>query len=524
MGKLARLYDRALSSVGLRRVKASTGIIPGTDSFQILKEWIESPLKASGSLDWDLRNKLYTLRSKARQLALNNPLIVQYLQLLEQNVIGPRGIRLQAQVRNNDGNLNKAINDKIETGWSDFWRDPWVDGRMSGVAGEQLLIRTVAVDGEAFVRRIRGSKYKYGLKLQMIDADLVDHQFNRPRGAKGENEVRLGIEVDEWGKAEGVWVWSSAPQDINTGIPRQRTRIPADDIIHLYDPARINQTRGITWLNSVMTPLNILDGYVEATLLAARTGACSMPLFKHTNSDLYETDSNGNPKPTANFNIELTPGGGLTMPAGLEMQEFKPNQVTIGFGEFTKESKRWSSSGLCTSYNALANDLEGVNYSSMRSGLLIERDSWKCLQQMWIDRFRVPVFGWFLNDALLSGGLVLDSRNPVKFMAAKWVPRGWPWVDPLKDVNAAVVAIQNGLGSRTGYLGEQGEDFEETCEELADEKRIASGAGLDFSGIDPETIAALVKQAEAEENPTPEETAADKKKTQALILAHRRGV
>ncbi|MEN6410767.1 MAG: phage portal protein, partial [Anaerolineaceae bacterium] len=420
MGKLAKLYDRALSSVGLRRVKAS-GIIPGTDSFQILKEWIESPLKASGSLDWDLRNKLNTIRQKARALELNNPLVRQYLQLLEQNVIGPRGIRLQSQVRNNDGKLNKAINNKIEFGFADFWRDPWVDGRMSGIAGEHLLIRTVAVDGEAFVRRVRSSKYKYGLKLQMIDPDLVDHQLNRPRGAQGENEIRLGIEVDEWGKAEGIWIRTSQ-QDINNNTARKHTRIPADDIIHLYDPQRINQTRGITWLNSVMTPLNILDGYVEATLLAARTGACSMPLFKHTNADLYETDSSGNPKPTAPFNIELSPGSGLTMPAGLEMQEFKPNQVTIGFGEFTKESKRWTSSGLCTSYNALANDLEGVNYSSMRSGLLIERDSWKCLQQMWIDRFRVPVFGWFLTDALLSGGLVLDSRNPLKFMAAKWVP------------------------------------------------------------------------------------------------------
>ena len=509
MGKLAKLYDRALSSIGLRRVQNS-GILPGTDSFQILKEWIESPLKASGSLDWDLRHKLPGLRRKARAMALNNPLIRQYLQLLEQNMIGPRGIRLQAQVRNNDGNLNKKINDKIEAAWTDFWRDPWVDGRMSGVAGEHLLARTMAVDGEVFVRRIRSSNYRYGLKLQMIDADLVDHQLNRPRGTQGENEIRLGIEVDVWGKAVAMWVWSSQPQDINTMIPRDRLRIPAEEMIHLYDPERVNQTRGITWINSVMTSLNILDGYVEATLLAARTGACSMPMFKHSNSDLYDTTSNGK---VPNFNIELTPGGGLTLPPGLEMQQFDPSKATTNFGEFTKENKRYASSGLCTSYNALANDLEGVNYSSMRSGLLIERDSWKCLQQMWIDRFRSPVFEWLLNDGILAGGLVLDSRDFRKFLAAKWVPRGWPWVDPLKDVNAAVVAIQNGLGSRTGYLGEQGEDFEETCEELADEKRIAADAGLDFSteAVKPGTDPAAVED-DPEGDPEETDPAAPAKK------------
>lgn len=477
MGKLSRMVNRALSAVGLRRVRNS-GIVPGTESYQILKEWIESPLKGSGSLDWDLRNKITSTRRTSRKLSLNNPLVRQYLQLLEQNVIGPRGMRLQCQVRDAAGDLDKPVNSAIEAAFADFWRSPWVDGRLSGVQGEQLLIRTAAVDGEFFVRRVLGSRFKYGMALQMIDADLVDHHLNRPRGASGENEIRLGIEVDGWGAAVAIYVLDSAQQDLNGGRSQRRhTRIPASEIIHLYDPERINQSRGITWLNSVALPLNILDGYVEASLVAARTAACSMPLFKHTNADLYATDASGDPKPQ-NFNIELNPGGGLTIPPGLEMQEFDPSKPTIGFGEFTKENKRWVSSGVQVSYNALANDLEGVNYSSMRSGLLIERDSWQCLQQMWIDRFRFPVHGWFVPAAILSGNLRLPSRDASLYLAARFVPRGWKWVDPLKDVTAAVLAIKEGLGSRTSYLGEQGDDFETIAEQLGDEADIAELAGI----------------------------------------------
>lgn len=484
MGRLSRMVNRALSAVGLRRVRNS-GIVPGTESYQILKEWIESPLKGAGSLDWDLRNKISSTRRTSRKLALNNPLVRQYLQLLEQNVIGPRGMRLQCQVRNAAGDLDKAINSAIEAAFADFWRSPWVDGRLSGVQGEQLLIRTMAVDGEAFVRRVLGSRFKYGLALQMIDPDLVDHQLNRARGVNGENEIRLGIEVDEWGAAVAIYVLDAAQQDLNGGrAQRRHTRIPASEIIHLYDPERINQSRGITWLNSVALPLNILDGYVEASLVAARTAACSMPLFKHTNTELFSTDASGNPTPQ-NFTIELNPGGGLTIPPGLEMQEFDPSKPTIGFGEFTKENKRWVSSGVQVSYNALANDLEGVNYSSMRSGLLIERDSWQCLQQMWIDRFRQPVHGWFVPAALLSGNLRLPSRDASLYLAANFVPRGWKWVDPLKDVTAAVLAIKEGLGSRTGFLGEQGEDFEAIAEQLADETDIAASAGITL-GEDPQ--------------------------------------
>lgn len=336
----------------------------------------------------------------------------------------------------------------------------------------------MAVDGEAFVRRVTGSRFKYGLALQMIDPDLVDHHLNRARGANGENEIRLGIEVDDWGAAVAIYVLDAAQQDLNgTRSQHRHTRIPATEIIHLYDPERINQSRGITWLNSVALPLNILDGYVEASLVAARTGACSMPMFKHVNTDLYETDSSGNPK-SQNFSVELNPGGGFTIPMGLEMQEFDPSKPTIGFGEFTKENKRWVSSGVQVSYNALANDLEGVNYSSMRSGLLIERDSWQCLQQMWIDRFRMPVHGWFVPAAILSGNLRLPSRDASLYLAARLEPRGWKWVDPLKDVTAAALAIKEGLGSRTGFLGEQGEDFETIAEQLADETGIASEAGI----------------------------------------------
>ncbi len=519
MGKVSRFINRTLAAVGLRKVKNS-GIVPGSDSFRILKEWIESPLKANASLDWDLRTKLYSLRLRARALALNNPIVRQYLQLLEQNVVGPTGMRLQAQVRNNDGNLNTTINDKIEVAWDDFWRNPWADGRMSGVQGEQLLLRTMAVDGEAFVRLIRSSKYRYGLKLQMIDPDLVDHQLNQPRGANGENEIRLGIEVDEYGAPAAYWCWSSVPQDINLTVPRQRIRIPAEEILHLYDPERSGQTRGITWLNSVMLPLSILDGYVEATLLAARTAACSIPMFRHTDASLYSVDAGSQPP---QFNVELNPGGGLTLPPGLEMQQFDPSKPTTGFAEFTKATKRWISSGLNVSYNALANDLEGVNYSSMRSGLLIERDSWQALQQMFIDRFKRPVHEWFIRAALLSPDLVLDSRDPRKFLAARFTPRGWKWIDPLKEVNAAVIAIENGLGSRTNYLGEQGDDFEDICEELVDEKRIADENGLSFIGA---AVTALDVRKQTQEEETgdnqPGDAPTDTNTAQALHLARRR--
>lgn len=483
---MANLLDKALRMVGLRRNVRSEAVFKGAQGGSFW-DWIVSPT----TIDYQVRTNIFRLRNNARDLALNNPIVRQYLQLLAQNVIGPRGMKLQAQVRNNDGKLNKAINDKIEAAWDEFWQSPFVDGKMSGVSGEQTLIKSVARDGEIFVRKvIDRSLNKFAFGLQIIDPDLVDHTYNRPRSDQ-QNEIRLGIEVDVYGKVLAVWVWNSYPQDINSGVPHERTRISATEIIHVFDPERANQTRGITWLNSVMLPLKHLDGFMEASVVASRTAACSFPMFEQ--SDQAEADPNA-----GDYTLELNPGQGIALPAGLKVSNWTPPYPNIETGPFVKACLRFFSSGLTVSYNALANDLEGVNYSSIRSGLLIERDRWQVLQQWWIDAFRVPVSETWLSCALLSGALVLDSRDPSKFKAFKWIPRGWKWVDPLKDVNAAVIAIENGLGSRTSSLGEQGEDFEETCEELADEKRIAEEAGLDFSG-GAVSAKDVLKQAQAEE-------------------------
>lgn len=497
-------FDKTLRAVGLRRTKnEASGLPTGSMDFGQLMKWIMS----SSSLDRDMHGQLEIQRREARRLARENPLVKQFLHLLTSNVLGAKGMRLQAQVRKPNGELNKNINDRIEAGWSEFWLSPWVDGRLSGIQGEHVLLKAVANDGEAFVRMVPGFPNKFGFALQMIDAELVDHTYNSARTGKN-NEIRLGVEIDGWGRPLGFWCWSGFADQ---GGERQRTFIPATEMVHIYDPDRISQTRGITWHYSIMLPLKMINGFVEAALVAERTAACAFPVFKQTE----QADVDENAK---DFKIELNPGTGFTLPAGLEMSSFTPNHPGDRLADFIKAGERFISSGWGVSYNALANDLEGVNYSSMRSGLLIERDRWRVLQQWWIARFRQPVFEQFLRCSMLTGAVKLDSRDPAQFQAVRWVPRGWLWVDPLKDVNAAVIAIENGLGSRTDYLAEQGNDFEEICEKLRDEKEQAKAAGLDFTAA-AVTAPDVKKQAEqlVQESDTPAPTPAKKNNVARLV-------
>jgi len=289
---------------------------------------------------------------------------------------------------------------------------------------------------------------------------------------RDQNEIRLGVEVNPLGRPLAY--------HFSVGSPLQRKREPvvASEVRHLYVMDRINQTRGVTWLHSIMGPLKMLGGYEEAELVAARVAAAKMGWIQAKDSALADIGENLDKK----IQIEVSPGTTEQLPAGWEFQGWSPDHPVAAYAAFVKGVLRKIATGLGVSYNALADDLEGVNYSSMRSGLLLERELWRILQAWWILNFRQPVYEAWLSQALLTGALVLPSRDWRMWNAPQWTGRGWSWVDPLKDVKAAVEAIAAGLGCRTDFLAEQGMDFEHVLDNLARETKLAESKGVTIGG------------------------------------------
>lgn len=464
----------------------------GTEFNRLTFDW-HGPLVPA---DDEIRTGLSRLRARARELGRNNPYVKQYLNLLRANVIGPDGFKLQAQVRNNDGRLTKLYNDRIEEAWADWCRAPSVDGKLSCIDLQQLALATTARDGEVLVRLHRGYDNRYGLALELIDPDLLDEGYWQPAGRR-EPEIRMGVEVDNYGRPLAYHLWDAPLAIAGLAQPeRRRIRVPASEIIHLYAPDRCNQTRGVTWLAPVMYPLNMLDGYEDAEITGARLGSSSMGWFVRKDADaavVKDGQSEG-------IQMEANPGSFAFAPEGYEFQQWDPDHPGTNYPTFIKAVLRKIASGLGLSYNVLANDLEGVNYSSMRSGLLIERDLWRNLQRWWVASFLDRVYTAWLEMSLLSGGLAMDTRDPRKWRAARWVPRGWAWVDPSKDTTATIDGIHTGLETRTQALAEQGKDIEDVFEQLREEKRLAAEYGVDVSGPPQGAAAAPKPKAEDDED------------------------
>jgi capsid protein len=124
----------------------------------------------------------------------------------------------------------------------------------------------------------------------------------------------------------------------------------------------------------------------------------------------------------------------------------------------------------------------------------------------------------WLRQAVLSGRIDLSVRDEDEVISQiKWHPRGWPWVDPLKDMQANVEGVQNGFTTRSRVLSAQGYDLEETLAELSDEEKLIEKYGLKL-GTDEKGDALAPEDAEegTQANPGGESsTAGDpaKKKT-----------
>jgi lambda family phage portal protein len=184
------------------------------------------------SPDFEAKGVRPLLRARARQLVNDNSYAAGFITELKNNVVGPTGIRLRAEIKTLQDDLHKKTNDAIEEAWKD-WGLPEtasLDGHDSFVDIEKLLIGTIAMDGEAFVRRRMYYGNDYGYTLQIIDADQVDDYYNLLPSA-GQNEIRSGIEFDADMRPVAYHIWT---RHLSDSGQRVRTRVPAEEIKHLF--------------------------------------------------------------------------------------------------------------------------------------------------------------------------------------------------------------------------------------------------------------------------------------------------
>jgi len=435
---------------------------------------------SSRSADSEIRPNLRTLRDRCREISRNHPYAKRYLQIMTTNIVGATGVSLQVRKRNDDNSLDTVGNRLIEQNFMAWGRTGFctVDGRLSWMQAQRLFMETLARDGEVIIKKIRRpSGNPFGFSLQFLEADYLDEEYNK-RLSNG-NEVRMGVEIDKAGKPVSYFMFEDHPHhDHSYGslTKRRHIQVPADQIIHCFIQERAGQTRGVPMMSNALTRLKMLDGFEEAALVNARVAASKMGFFISPEGDGFVGDDYDNHAPI----MSAEPATFTQLPQGMDFKAFDPSQPTDNFADFEKAILRGIASGLGVSYVSLANNLEGVSYSSIRQGTIEDRDHFKMMQQFMIDAFIDPVYRAWLEMAITVGKLNLPMGKYDLFADnVIYRPRGFAWVDPQKEINASVTALNNGIVTLQDIHAQYGKDTEDVFEQINRESELADRYGID---------------------------------------------
>lgn len=427
------------------------------------------------------------------------------------------------------GQLDVFANKLIEDRFAEWKRAENCDirGRRDYTALQQLRLLSAARDGDFFILKVRDSSpsagnplNKFGFAIQLVNAEWVDPMLNIT--LDNGNVVRMGIEyqMNKWGLGKPVafyfirrhpsdWEWSSASSAFRFVNGTTHDRIPAEDVIHYARFTDTDSTRPAPWIAPVIPKSRQLDSYELAEVIAARTSACKMGWFY---SDLIPDSADiALPDPTEmdQRQIKASPGGYHGLPHGIKIQESDPTHPNGNFEEFRKGMVRSICAGMPgANYNIIANDGEGVSYSTGRIFSLDDRELWKLIQRFDINTAERPIFEAWLEQALITKALPLPLAKFAKFNKPHFSGRRWDWVDPSKDAAAQREKLLLGITSRARLCDEAGVDFEDVLMEQAEEEMLIEQFGLNalsISSMQP-TV-----PAEPEEEETDEDEDADPK-------------
>lgn len=447
------------------------------DNSRLTEDWPTRILSPDAAIGTSLR----TIRSRSRDLERNDTYARGFGKCLTRNVLGAEGIQFQSKVVEANGKPDRLANLRIEDGWYRWGVEKWCDSERKSTWRElqKMALLRVAFDGEVLVLKEQNSTNPWSYSLRILEGDFIDESHNE--NLKDGGFIRMGVEFDAQGIVRAYHLYESHPGDVfvKPTKGRQKKRVPAENAIHLFMPERPQQSRGWPWLTAAIRDIGMLGGYKEAELVAARVSAAKAGFIEKTFPDgmPYPEEEGGTGR-----TMEVEPGIIEELPMGASFKPWDPTHPNTAFGEFIKSTLRGIAAGMGVSYNSLSSDLEGVNYSSIRAGLLDEREEWMQIQSWLIDHFCRPVFRDWLKMALLSGMVQLPAGKISKFTADTWRGRRWQWVDPEKDVRAGLLAVEGGLKSRRQLVAEAGGDFEETLDEIAQDNELAKDAGVELAG------------------------------------------
>lgn len=445
-----------------------------------VKKALKGMIPSSGDTHEDIDFNNLTLRQRSRMLYMGAPIATSAIRTNRTNVVG-NGLRLKSTINREALGMTQEAAEawqKHTEAEFELWASRKNACDATGVNDfyglQQLAVMAWLMSGDVFaiVKRYPATPMMpYGLRLHMIEADRVRTPVESGNmllagmttgKASNGNTIYDGVEVDRNGAITAYHIANNHPFQFY-GEPTEFIRVEAygrrtglPNVLHVMDSERPEQYRGVPYLAQVIEPLLQQRRYTEAEIMAAlvqsfhtafittEAGANDMPY--------NEVGGDGVPEVSRDPNeYEMGPGTINIMEPGEDVKFSQPTHPNTGFDTFMRALSEQVGAALEVPADLLLKAFNS-SYSASRAALL---EAWKAfrMRRVWLTNdFCRPAYELWLTEAVALGrisapGFLTDPLIRQAYLASEWIGPSQGQLDPTKEVNAAILAIQHGLST-----------------------------------------------------------------------------
>lgn len=438
----------------------------------------------------DINVNLPILRGRNRDLFMSGGLGTGAIKLLSTDVVGS-GLKLKVVLDNEA----LGITEEQATNWA---RDVekrfaiWANSKDCCISGlnnfyelQRLSYLASLINGDSIIL-ITYNEYNE-LTLNVIESDRVSTPMNLKTYGYGDafsgikrlengNYIESGIEKTPKGKVVAIYVQSDENGKTEWSRHEVRNKVSGlPNVLINFTPERPNQTRGVPFLSSAITTLKQMEEYIEAdlesTIINSKIGVIfhlddelDNP-FSATGSSLNEDDvETFGQKKNRVKKYKIDTGAVLTLGKEDKVTFADPNKPKMSFESFITTLTKVIGSTLEIPAEVLIKSFNS-NYSASRASLNSHWQVVKNKRMNFISDFCQPIYEIWLFQQISTGVIkapkYLDSKYYAKLWSgAEWIGSSLSSIDPLKEVSAAAMRVENGFSTRSKEAMEMtGTDF-----------------------------------------------------------------
>ena len=381
-------------------------------------------------------------RQVGRWLYMNTPAARRTVRFMAQRVIGPEGI------------LPQFTDEKIDEAFRVWAMRCRRGNRKTWSAAQTMLLSEFITAGEGFHRRdVRDGR------LEIVAFEPEQLSTTAPGRIPEGRVFSMGIEYDEFGIATRYFVERKSPE---TGFLLGVDPFNAIRVVHLYMEDRPGQLRGISQFATGAVSLYDMSDAVYAELTALRMQAYAGLHFKPEADesgviDDMATDEVPQDAPRDPIKEIAMEAGQIIDYAG-DVHLLSSNRPGGAFLPFvSKLVADWAVSVGIPTW-VVEGDYSKANYSSMRAAEQSCRPTFEEVQNLIIDvQARPDVESW-LTWAVLTNQVSLPAGQTVATVMrdVEWQKPGFPYVDPLKEIQSDQLMMSLGLKTFDQACAERG--------------------------------------------------------------------